>query len=84
VLKNYNIVLLCGDNLPDFDKLYDNHPTEQSRNAVTTQLARQFGSKYIVIPNPSYGDWEGSLFDFNYKLSPAKKRFDHQGQSKVG
>lgn len=73
VLKNYKIVLLCGDNLPDFDKLYDNHPTEQSRNQVTTQLARQFGSKYIVLPNPSYGDWEGSLFNFNYKLTPAQK-----------
>jgi 5'-nucleotidase (lipoprotein e(P4) family) len=73
VLKNYNIVLLCGDNLPDFDKLYDNHPTEQSRAQVTTQLARQFGSKYIVLPNPSYGDWEGSLFKFNYKLTPSQK-----------
>jgi 5'-nucleotidase (lipoprotein e(P4) family) len=73
VLKNYRIVLLCGDNLPDFDQLYDNHPTEQNRDAVTTQLARQFGNKYIVLPNPSYGDWEGSLFNFDYKLSPAKR-----------
>jgi len=73
VLKNYNVVLLCGDNLPDFDKLYDNHPSEQNRNASTTQLAKQFGSKYIVLPNPSYGDFEGALFNFNYKLSAAQK-----------
>ena len=26
VLQKYNIVLLCGDNLPDFDALYDNKP----------------------------------------------------------
>ncbi|MDT3402778.1 5'-nucleotidase, lipoprotein e(P4) family [Mucilaginibacter terrae] len=73
VLKKYNIVLLCGDNLPDFDKLYDNHPTEESRNAATTQLTNAFGSKYIVLPNPSYGDWEGALFKFNYGLKAAQK-----------
>ena len=73
VLNQYNIVLLCGDNLADFDKLYDNHPTESSRNSVTTQLTQQFGSKYIVLPNPSYGDWEGALFNFNYKLTAAQK-----------
>src|ERR1700744_4555482 len=28
VLKTYNIVLLCGDNLADFDALYDNNATE--------------------------------------------------------
>jgi len=73
VLSKYNIVLLCGDNLADFDKLYDNHPTESSRNTTTTQLTNQFGNKYIVLPNSSYGDWEGALFNFNYGLTPAQK-----------
>lgn len=73
VLKKYNIVLLCGDNLADFDALYDNHASEQSREASTQKLRKQFGSKYLVIPNPSYGDFEGALFKFNYKLSPAQK-----------
>jgi 5'-nucleotidase (lipoprotein e(P4) family) len=73
VLSNYNIVLLCGDNLADFDKLYDNHPSEPSRNTTTIQLTGQFGNKYIVLPNPSYGDWEGALFNFNYKLSPGQR-----------
>ncbi|MEB0262457.1 MULTISPECIES: 5'-nucleotidase, lipoprotein e(P4) family [unclassified Mucilaginibacter] len=73
VLKNYNIVLLCGDNLPDFDALYDNKPDEMNRSAATGQLKKEFGNKYIVIPNPSYGDFEGSLFNYNYKLSGAQK-----------
>ena len=73
VLKKYNIVLLCGDNLPDFDALYDNHPSEESRTATTQKLIKQFGNKYIVLPNPSYGDFEGVLFKFNYKLTPAQK-----------
>lgn len=73
ILANYNIVLLCGDNLADFDARYDNHPAEDNRTATTERLKQQFGSKYIVLPNPSYGDWEGALFNFNYKLTPAQK-----------
>jgi 5'-nucleotidase (lipoprotein e(P4) family) len=73
VLSRYNIVMLCGDNLADFDKLYDNHPTEANRNTTTTQAMHHFGNRYIVLPNPSYGDWEGALFNFNYKLSPAQR-----------
>lgn len=73
VLKTHNILLLCGDNLPDFDMLYDNHPPEESRVATTQKLQQEFGSRYIVIPNPSYGDFEGALFHFNYKLTNAQK-----------
>lgn len=73
VLKTHDILLLCGDNLPDFDLLYDNHPSEDSRAATTQKLQKEFGSRYIVIPNPSYGDFEGALFLFNYKLTPAQK-----------
>jgi 5'-nucleotidase (lipoprotein e(P4) family) len=76
VLSTYNIVLLCGDNLPDFDALYDSpadkKQTEQSRAAVTERLKTEFGSRYIIIPNPSYGDWENVLFD-NKKLSNPQK-----------
>jgi 5'-nucleotidase (lipoprotein e(P4) family) len=84
VLKNYEIVLLCGDNLPDFDVLYDNRPAEANRTQTTQQLMRQFGSKYIVIPNPSYGDFEGALFNFNYKLTPAQKDSVIKAKIKLG
>jgi 5'-nucleotidase (lipoprotein e(P4) family) len=73
VLKKYNVVLLCGDNLADFDALYDNSPSEEKRNAATQKLQNQFGNKYIVLPNLSYGDWESALFHFNYKLTQAQK-----------
>ena len=65
--------MLCGDNLPDFDALYDNKPSEENRMVTTERLKKQFGSKYIIIPNPSYGDFEGALFKFNYKLTQAQK-----------
>lgn len=73
VLKKYNIVLLCGDNLPDFDALYDNNPSEQDRTAATNKLRKQFGSRYIIIPNPSYGDFENAWYKFNFNLTDAQK-----------
>ncbi|WP_214072520.1 5'-nucleotidase, lipoprotein e(P4) family [Mucilaginibacter sp. dw_454] len=73
VLVKYNIVLLCGDNLADFDALYDTKPSEENRAATTEHLKKQFGSKYIVIPNAAYGDFENALFNYNYKLSGAQK-----------
>jgi 5'-nucleotidase (lipoprotein e(P4) family) len=73
VLKTHNILLLCGDNLPDFDLLYDNHPSEENRTATTQKLMKEFGDRYIVLPNASYGDFEGALFHFNYKLTQAQK-----------
>lgn len=72
VLKKYNVVLFCGDNLPDFNALYDNKPAEDSRMATTEKLKKQFGNKYIVIPNPVYGDFENALFQ-NKKYTNAQK-----------
>ena len=73
VLKTHNIILLCGDNLADFDALYDDEPSEQSRIISTQKLMQEFGSRYIVLPNPEYGDWESALFNFKNKLTNVQK-----------
>ena len=73
VLKTHQVILLCGDNLADFDALYDNHPSDESRTSTTLKLMKEFGSRYIVIPNPTYGDFEGAWFNFNYKLTGPQK-----------
>lgn len=73
VLQTHTIILLCGDNLADFDALYDNKPTVQNRAEITRKLMNEFGNRYIVLPNSSYGDFEGAWFNFNYKMSNAQK-----------
>jgi len=72
VLKKYNIAVLCGDNLPDFDAVYDGNFNEVDRTAATEKLRKEFGSRYIVIPNPTYGDFETALFK-NQKLTLKQK-----------
>lgn len=73
ILEKYDIVLFCGDNLSDFNMVYDNKPAEGNRNEATRFMKKQFGSKYIVIPNIAYGDFEGAFFKFNSKLNNAQK-----------
>lgn len=70
VLEKYNVLLLCGDNLSDFSNVFyrEGKDTKQHVDAVQ-QL---FGKKFIVLPNPMYGDWEKPLYKGN-KLSEADK-----------
>jgi len=61
VQKKYNIVLLLGDSLGDFDKFFD-HLSDNERTAHTQQMAALFGAKFIVLPNAMYGTWEDVLY----------------------
>lgn len=56
LLKNYNILLLCGDNLSDFSNVFyrENHNAKE----MVKTLQDEFGTRFIVLPNPMYGDWE--------------------------
>ena len=60
VLKKYDVVLYFGDNLHDFHKDWDNKSSDE-RRALTVAHQHDFGEKFIVLPNPLYGDWENAL-----------------------
>jgi 5'-nucleotidase (lipoprotein e(P4) family) len=68
VANDYEIAMFIGDNLADFTDLFDKK-TPQRRSNIVSSLQAQWGDKFIVIPNTNYGDWEGALFNYNYKLS---------------
>lgn len=69
----YDIALYIGDNLGDFDGAYDKAGSEDRANR-TANDRDLFGTKYIVLPNPLYGTWEGALYDYNRELSPAERK----------
>ena len=70
--QGYEIVLYIGDNLNDFgDATYKKSNAE--RRAFVEQNSKLFGKKFIVLPNPNYGDWEGAIFNYNYKSSADEK-----------
>lgn len=60
IAKNFEIILLVGDNLLDLDKEFD-HAGMDERNNLVDQKRQLFGRRYIVLPNPMYGDWENTL-----------------------
>ena len=72
VFNAYEIVLLLGDNLADFSALFDKKTVDE-RLRNTNFSAADFGNRFIVLPNPVYGDWESSLFNYNYKLTQGQK-----------
>lgn len=73
VRKSFHVVMYIGDNLSDFNHLFDYQGT-QRRNALTDSLKNEFGNKYIVLPNPVYGAWEThGIYESNYHWTEAQK-----------
>lgn len=62
----YDIVLYIGDNLNDFgDATY--RKSNEERQEFVKQNSNHFGKKFIMLPNPNYGDWEAGLAKDYYK-----------------
>ena len=57
----YRIVLLMGDNIADFATAFDGD-TMPARNKAVEDNKASFGDKFIMLPNPAYGSWEGAVY----------------------
>jgi 5'-nucleotidase (lipoprotein e(P4) family) len=60
IQRKYEVVLYFGDNLHDFDKTWDSKISSERKKNVDIRRY-DFGDKYIILPNPLYGDWENTL-----------------------
>lgn len=67
IAQDYDIALLCGDNLGDFSAVFDNRIENQLNDSVDVHWA-DFGKRFIVLPNPMYGSWENQIYP-NKKLN---------------
>ena len=70
--QKYDIVCYLGDNVADFPigALRDENKT---RNAKVDAVRNSFGAKFILLPNPMYGDWEYNLAK-KYRSLPSDQR----------
>ena len=68
VAAKHRILLLIGDNLSDMCLDLDVRDTPK-RNQIAMQKADMLGSRWIVLPNPSYGQWERALGDNALRLN---------------
>ena len=71
VTDRYRVLLLVGDNLGDFVPSADT--SLAARQQVADQYERFWGTRWIALPNPQYGSWRGSLFDYDYGQSPTER-----------
>lgn len=72
VMETHQIIMLVGDNLNDFNNSFEKKNIEEKFKLVD-QSQTDFGIKYIVLPNPMYGDWEGSIYKFNFNYTEQQK-----------
>ncbi|MFM2479239.1 5'-nucleotidase, lipoprotein e(P4) family [Celerinatantimonas sp. MCCC 1A17872] len=72
VRSHYDIALYMGDNLGDFSDKFDAKSMEQ-RQQLADQYRPQWGTKYIVLPNPIYGTWDGAAIHYQWGESAATK-----------
>ncbi|PID93278.1 MAG: 5'-nucleotidase, lipoprotein e(P4) family [Bacteroidetes bacterium] len=72
VAQKYEILMFFGDNLADFTTLFE-HKSISERFEIVDKYAADFGSRFFVLPNPTYGDWEGAIYDYDYAKSPQEK-----------
>jgi 5'-nucleotidase (lipoprotein e(P4) family) len=67
VAERYRVLLLVGDNLGDFAAPVDT--SLAVRRSVADRYERFWGTRWIALPNPQYGSWEGALFNYDYGQS---------------
>lgn len=72
VMARYHVVMLLGDNLNDFMNLFEKKNIED-RFAETDKMKKEWGKKFIVLPNATYGEWENALYNYGRNLSKDQK-----------
>ena len=71
VTQEHNVLLYIGDNLLDFDEVFNDRSRSYGKEQVK-QRVQEMLPQYIILPNPMYGQWE-SIFSFPKDAAPADK-----------
>jgi len=81
VRSHYDIALLMGDNLNDFNDDFAGKSITD-RSAQVDREQAEFGSSFIVLPNPMYGDWEDAINHYQRGLTPTQQRANRRAALK--
>ena len=57
ISKKYRIVMLFGDDLGDFLADVKSRITPQERDRLVSENKNNWGEKWFMLPNPTYGSW---------------------------
>jgi acid phosphatase len=65
------VLLLIGDNFNDF--VYLGQGTPEDRLIEARKYMDYWGEKWVMLPNPMYGDWEQALYGWDRDQGDAMK-----------
>lgn len=75
IAKDYDVVVYTGDNAGDLP-LGTKGMNRAAWNAAIDAARADFGTQYIVFPNPAYGSWVSALAkDYMTMSSEARDDF---------
>lgn len=73
IAKKYYVVVYMGDNAGDFP-IGTKGKTLAERNDIINAHKEDFGTTFVVFPNPAYGSWVSSLAKGYQNLSPEEQK----------
>ena len=73
ITKKYAVILYMGDNAGDFP-IGTKGKTLAERNAIIDEHKEDFGTIFVVFPNPAYGSWVSALAKGYQNLSPEEQK----------
>lgn len=83
VSARHRVVLLVGDNLNDFAEVFEQSRTVADRIAAVERNKDQFGTRFIILPNVMYGDWESAVYGYDSRLTEEEKAAKRKTQLKT-
>ncbi len=84
VAEDHFIVMLIGDNLIDFEDVFRQKNIEE-RFSSAENFKDEFGKRFIILPNPMYGEWEKTLYGGTRKIpekTKENKLWEHLNNNK--
>lgn len=78
ISSRYDVVMLLGDNLNDFMNVFEKKSITE-RFSETDKVKAEWGKKFIVLPNASYGEWENAIYNYRHNLTPGAKEAIRKG-----
>ncbi|MGB5940638.1 MAG: HAD family acid phosphatase [Rhodanobacter sp.] len=72
VAQHYRVLMQFGDQIGDFVDVLAN--TAAGRRQAVAGYLPWIGTRWFVLPNPTYGSWEPALFNNDWSASPDQRR----------
>lgn len=76
ISRKYRVLMQVGDQIGDFVDVTTN--TQAGHRQAMADYRSWIGTRWFVLPNPTYGAWEPALFNNNWSAPSEQRRRDKE------